>query len=343
MNLPNPIKQNKINIFQTLIIGSVGGLLANFTGIAGAWLVGSMLFIFLIGLFKTEFFLPKFFRNIALGFAGLTIGETITEDTIGLFIILPQTILYMIISLTLFILISFYFYKKFWNTESLTALACTWPGNLLLIFEILNKHKTEMKLVAMVQAVRIFTLFLILPTIISIYTKPSIEDNFIFSFDLIIAIILTIICIIISMKTKFLGGELIITAFLLGFLNSNGIIEFSIPKILNSFFQIILGTFIALELLKCDRKFFFHSLKPSLFSALFAGVFTITTAFLVSQMVNYPFPALALSFAPGGAEAMIILSVVFDVDPSFVGIHHTLRLLILTILFPIIAKQLSKK
>ena len=101
-----------------------------------------------------------------------------------------------------------------------------------------------MKLVAMVQALRIFTLFLILPTIISIYTKPAIENNFNFSFDLIIAIILTIICIVISIKTNFLGGELILTAFLLGFLNSNGIIEFSIPKILNSFFQIILGTFI---------------------------------------------------------------------------------------------------
>ena len=104
----------------------MGGFLVNFSGIAGSWLVGSMVFIILLGVFKSDLFLPKFFRNIALGFAGLTIGETLTKDTLDLFIILPQTILYMIISLTLFILISFYFYKKFWNTESLTALACTW-------------------------------------------------------------------------------------------------------------------------------------------------------------------------------------------------------------------------
>ena len=156
----------------------------------------------------------------------------------------------MIISLSLFIIISFYIYKKFWQTDSLTALASTWPGNLLLVFEILDKYKTDMKLVAIVQAVRIFTLFLLLPSIISIYTTPSFESNFIFSNDLILAIVLTIICIAISVKTRFLGGELIITAFLIGSLNSFGFIDFTIPKTLNNFFQMILGIFIAIELLK---------------------------------------------------------------------------------------------
>ena len=331
-----------LKIILTLTLGAFGGFLADFIGVAGAWLVGSMLMIIFVGFFKANLFLPKILRNIALGFAGLTIGETITKDSIELFFILPQTLLYMFVSLSIFILISYYFYKYFWRAKSLTALACTWPGNLLLIFEILDKYKADMKLVTTVQAVRIFTLFLVLPSIISIYTKPSIDDNFVLSIDLILAIILTLICIAISIKTKFLGGELIITALLIGILKSNGILDFTVPKILNNFFQIILGTFIALELLKCDRKYFFLSFKPSLFSALFAGIFTITIAFLLSKIIDYPFSALALSFAPGGAEAMIILSVAFNVDPSFVGIHHTVRLLILTLIFPLIAKKLSK-
>ena len=169
--------------------------------------------------------------------------------------------------------------------------------------------------------------------------------SFIVSISIIYAILL--IQLMIKLLDKFLGKGFD-SYFLLKllFYNTAWIIALAIPM------AVLVASILTYGKLSSDNEVvgfkssgikMYDIIKPSLFSALFAGVFTITTAFLVSKMINYPFSALALSFAPGGAEAMIILSVVFDVDPSFVGIHHTLRLLILTILFPIIAKQLSKK
>jgi membrane AbrB-like protein len=130
---------------------------------------------------------------------------------------------------------------------------------------------------------------------------------------------------------------------MIGILTSNGYIQFIIPGKINNFFQMIVGTYIAIELLRCDRKYFLTALRPSFLSALFAGLFTLITAFLLSKFIGCSFSALALSFAPGGAEAMIILAVIFNVDPSFVGIHHTIRLLVLTLIFPILVSYLLKK
>jgi len=49
-----------------------------------------------------------------------------------------------------------------------------------------------------------------------------------------------------------------------------------------------------------------------------------------------------LALAPGGAEAMILLSVAFGVDPAFVGIHHTVRLVALTLGFPLVLRWAAR-
>ena len=337
------MKNNITTMFLTMLIAFLGGGLADIFNLSGAYLIGSMVFIFFSGLLKIKLFLPKFFRNLALGFAGLTIGHSITNETLNLLYILPKTIFLMIFSTIIFIFLSSFIIKIICKTETLISLISIWPGNLLLILEILERREINKKFVSFIQSFRIFTLFLLIPSIVSLFSHQNVIKNINYSYDLLYAIIITSICILISRKIKFLGGEMIITAFIIGTLNSANLLEFTIPTLLNNFFQIILGSFIAIEILKCDRKFLFHALKPSIFISLFAVAYTLFIAYIASLIIDYSFPALALSFAPGGAEAMIIISYIFSVDPSFVGIHHTVRLLILTLFLPFIVDMFKNR
>ena len=78
------MKNNIPTMFLTMLIAFLGGGLADIFNLSGAYLIGSMVFIFFSGLLKIKLFLPKFFRNLALGFAGLTIGHSITNETLNL-------------------------------------------------------------------------------------------------------------------------------------------------------------------------------------------------------------------------------------------------------------------
>jgi len=109
-----------------------------------------------------------------------------------------------------------------------------------------------------------------------------------------------------------------------------------------SVFQVVVGAYIGIELAKCGARAFMSALVPSVASAIYTAVATIAMAFALASIVDYSAAALALALAPGGAEAMILLTVAFGVDPAFVGIHHTVRLVALTFGFPLILRWASK-
>ena len=181
---------NILKIFLTMLIAFLGGGLADIFNLSGAYLIGSMVFIFFSGFLKINLFLPKYFRNLALGFAGLTIGHSITNETLNLLYILPQTILLMIFSTIIFILLSSFIIKIIWKTETLIALISIWPGNLLLILEILERRKIDKKFVSFIQSFRIFTLFLLIPSIISLYSHQNVIENIDYSLDCDVTVII---------------------------------------------------------------------------------------------------------------------------------------------------------
>jgi len=49
-----------------------------------------------------------------------------------------------------------------------------------------------------------------------------------------------------------------------------------------------------------------------------------------------------MAYAPGGLEAMTILSFALHLDPAFVGVHHLARFLFVSLAIPIAVRVLLK-
>jgi uncharacterized membrane protein AbrB (regulator of aidB expression) len=59
-------------------------------------------------------------------------------------------------------------------------------------------------------------------------------------------------------------------------------------------------------------------------------------AFAVSELTGVPLNAAMIAFSPGGLETMAAMAVIMHADTTYVGAHHVLRLLFLSVLMPLV-------
>ena len=322
----------------TLGIGIAGGALIAGAGMSGGWLLGAIIAVAGTSLGGASLSLPGWFRSIAMGFAGITVGAAVNADTIKLMGLLPWSLICMSVFLGLVVSLTYFCHRRLFSANRATAIVSAWPGNFLLIMAGAEATRADINTVHVIQSVRVVALMGILPLAVGMTITPAGIEPTINWLDLGSAGVIAGACILLARHLNLIGGEMFLTAFAVGTLSAIGALHIATPGYANTFFQVVVGCFIGLGLAQCSARAFAKALVPSFASALFAATATLAAAFAMSWWFGYPLAALALALAPGGAEAMILLAAAFEVDPAFVGIHHTVRLVVLTLAFPLILR-----
>jgi hypothetical protein len=281
-------------------------------------------------------------RSITMGFAGLTVGAAMSKETLHTAAILPASLIMMTVFLTFVVWFSYQLHRRFWKATPATAISCVWPGNVVLAFASAEALKADMERVTFVQTTRLLALVVILPLIAG-GTVDDVDQYSDMSWTLAIAVALAAGCTFLAYRMKMVGGELFLTAAVTGVMVGFLEMPVHIPLPATILFQVIVGAYIGLALAGCRWTAMRRAFIPAVVSSACAAILTVLTAFPIGYWLDYPVAAVALSFAPGGAEAMILLAAAFHVDPGFVGLHHTVRLIALTLLFPLVLKFFAVK
>jgi len=332
-----PVLGSLLSQFLAIIFGGMGGAIAVWLGIPGGWLIGALVAAFLIGLTRLRLTISRELRSITMGFAGLTVGAAISKETLQNAAILPWSMALMCIFLVLVVGFSYHLHRRLWKASPGTAISCVWPGNVMLAFAGAEALKADMDRVTFVQTTRLLALVVVLPLIAG-GTNGGTDADAAYTWPLLAAIALAAICSLIAYRLKMVGGELFLSAGAVGILVAVFDTPVPIPLVATNLFQVVVGAYIGLALAGCRWTAMRQAVVPAVVSSGIAALLTALAAFPIAWWLDYPVAALALSFAPGGAEAMILLAAAFNVDPGFVGLHHTIRLIGLTLLFPLILR-----
>ena len=104
--------------------------------------------------------------------------------------------------------------------------------------------------------------------------------------------------------------------------------------IFSIFAFIILGIVIGARFVSIDLKL----LKTSFFSGfsltLVGALFSLFFAYLTSKITDIKLVDAIIAFAPGGLETMIAMGSIVNADPTYVAIHHVIRIIFLTFFVP---------
>ncbi len=344
MSSPSAVSGGNLGrLILTLVVAGAGGGAATALGVAGGWLTGALLSVLLAGKLGLSLGAPPALRGAALTFAGLTTGAMITESGLGSPFTLAVTLLGVVVTTALILAASYFAHRLIWRSSPATSFYCAWPGNTLLALVGAEMNAADLDRVVLVQSLRLLILVLALPMVVSGHAVPAAPEGPMMNADLAIGTLLALGCWWAARRLGTVGAEMFITVIVIGLLSYADLLHVKVPQVSIAFFQMVVGAFIALALCRCRMSAVRSALAPAVVGATIGAVMTLVAAWGLAALIGISPATAALAYAPGGAEAMILLAATFGIDPGFVGTHHTLRLIVLSLAFPLVAPLIRPK
>lgn len=323
----------------TLGIAALGAAVTYALSFPAPFLTGPAIAVTLAGLagVRTKA-LPQRLRDVVFVILGLTIGQGVTPDVFGAMRTWPVTLVALGVSLFAIIFFTRAALMRFWSMDAATAFLSSSPGHLSYVLGLSEGVKADLKIVSIVQSIRVLALTLLVPVAVTLTGR--IPDRALEApaetapGPLLALIIAAGLAGYVLQRLKLpaaylIGGMLVsIAAHVSGLVS--GVMSFwlaaaafvSLGALIGSRFSGVTGP----EL----RRAFSAGVMVTVLGVVLAGAFAV----LAHWITGMDLIAILVAFAPGGLETMAAMSVILGIDPTFVATHHVTRLLMLTAIVP---------
>ncbi|WP_018689995.1 AbrB family transcriptional regulator [Ahrensia kielensis] len=327
-----------------LAAGSIGGALAMYLHMPAPALVGSTIAVTICALMGAKPQVPNIWRNTAFAIIGLTLGAGITPTILSDISRFSFSLVLLTVTLVIATLVATLILKRFFATDSTTALLATSPGALSYALVLAVDKKADVRTVTVLQGIRLFAITVFLPPLVTVLggELPS-SAHAEASTSVIVSLVLLVGAFLLAklfekfnLPAAWLIAGLIVSGIAHGAGWVNGrpwepilFIGFVVAGgVIGSRF----GQFKASELRKL-------AVAGVVLSTLAISISAIASA-LAAPILGVPFGQVWVSYAPGGVEGMAAIALSLGYDPVFVATHHIFRLFMLIIILPlIIAKR----
>jgi uncharacterized protein len=330
----------------TLAVGALGALAFRALDFPAPWLTGSMLVVSVGALAGGPLFLPTGLRQGVFLLLGVSMGSGMTPDTAAGVLHWPASLVILAVTVTAMTAASALFLTRGAKWTRPTAFFASVPGALSYVMAMSLRSSADTRLVMMAQMLRVVALVLVLPVLITsaLPHTPRIAAAATSSYAGVFGeVMLGGVLGILLETARFPGGMLFGGMLGSSVLHLFGSISGPMPPAILIPCQIITGCLIGQRFVNTDLRFLAKALAPSSISFLIALSIATAGAVSVTWALDVPIGQVIVAFAPGGLEAMTILSFILGLDPAFVATHQLARFLGIALLLPLMAKIYLKE
>ncbi len=328
-------------IALTIIIGSAGGAIFYLLGFPAPWITGSVVAASTAVIGGVKLVMPSILRQITFLVLGVSIGSGIDAETLSGIADWPASIAILCVAVVITVVASTAYLssQRGWNRS--TALFSSVPGALSYVVIMAMRSDANTPLVVLAQMMRVVTLLLLIPLIITAYTPaPDLaqsvvndslpEELLIFGVGAVVGLIFE--------RFGFPAGMMFGGMLASGVLHVSGVVEGQVRSEILIPCQILLGCAMGVRFSGTDPRLLVKALVPAAGAFVITLTISIVGALLVWWVFGLPLNQLLIAFAPGALEIMVILAFVLGLDPAFVAAHHLVRFIGIAVALPFIVR-----
>ena len=336
--------------FLTLLFGTIGGALFDWLTMPLAWLVGAMVITTIAALAGAPLKGPGRFLNLMIGVLGIMLGSSFTPDVldnVGQWWGSIATLIAFVVILTASVAL---FLNKVAGFDPVTAYFSAAPGSFATMVVMGVEMGGDERNISLIHAIRIMLTVLIIPFWFRFYHGyipdgiiqgvGSIDNIAGGDFAILAACALGYpIAKAVKLPAAALLGPMILSAGV----HLSGLTSSIPPNEIINLSQLVIGTGLGCRFVGLHVKRVLKTMALSAGVTAFMLSLAAAFAFGLSQFTGLPFPALWLSFAPGGLAEMTLISLAMGIDTAFVSTHHLVRMMFLVIAVPVIFTMFLKR
>ena len=326
----------------TLAIACTGAVLAGAVNAPVYMLTGPAAAVSVAGLAGVRVEVDPRFRDVCFVVLGLAVGAGFNAEALGTMLRWPLAFGVMavltwgtMVACRALLQHSFGFARD-------TALFAGAPGHLSFVIAMAEGSGRDVVCISVTQSVRLLVLTLVVP-FVALAMGVNLDAGMVVQgqgWPLWVLGILTLLALgaawilkRLHVPAHLLIGAMVVTAVW----QLSGVREGVMPDLLVLPAYVALGALIGTRFSGVTAAELLHNLGAGLAITAVAVVFSGGAAVGVAWALGMPPSHVLLAFAPGGLETMIAMGVVMGVVPGFVAACHMTRLMVLSVLLPVMA------
>ena len=283
-------------------------------------------------------------RDICFFVIGIGIGASVTPEVVRTAITWPLSLIVLAAGLYLGMWLCRRVLERGFGMDPLTALLAATPGHLSYVLGLTMDMKADLAQVSIVQSIRVLLLTLLVPVILTLWSGPvaalPVQPEGMALWAMAGTAIGAVLCGLALKRFKvpaafLLGGMMVST---IG--HATELMPGNVPMELTIAAFVTMGALIGTRFRGVSMAQLRRGIWAGCVVTLLACAVAALGAIIAAHFLDLPPTMLLIAFAPGGVEVMAAMAVQIGVEPAFVAAHHVLRLLILTVLVPVLLRNL---
>ncbi len=324
----------------TLLIGAAGAALFWAVGFPAAVLTGPAAAVSAATLMGFRSHIPLRLRDAVFLVIGVSIGSTVTPDVIATALAWPVSLAVLTGTLLLVLAIVRAMLMHGFGYDRMTAMLAAAPGHLSYVLGLSTDLKADVARVALVQSIRVLLLTLLVPILISLWGAEGtgyLPDHGVMSAPFAAAVFAGALALGLLLRRMKVPAPLLLGAMAISAVGHGAdLTPGALPAWLTAGAFVVMGCLIGTRFRGLGRAGLLGALAAGVAATLVACAVAAGGAVLAARIVDLPPAALLLAFAPGGVEVMAALAVETGLEPALVAAHHVFRLIVLSILIPVL-------
>jgi membrane AbrB-like protein len=335
-------------LIEALLIATLGGIAFDRFGVPAGLISGAMVAVAVAAVAGRPVAVPPPVQRVAFVCIGITLGSVVTPETLHGLTAYPVSITILVLCTICMTAAATLYLHRVHRWSPLAALFGASPGALAQVIALSADTGVDLRAVAIVQSVRVVLLTIGLPSILAAFGLAADMSamrgmtHAASLSDLAILIVASLIPALVLQRVGFTGGALFGAMLGSGALHGTGFIQGGFPWWVTGGAAIVLGAITGSRFAGTTLRMLMNYLAAAIgsFSAamIVAGVFMVIAA----ASVDVPIADIVIAFAPGAQDTMMMLALVLNLDPVFVGIHHISRFMLVSLSIPFVARFLTR-
>ncbi|SFR57012.1 AbrB family transcriptional regulator [Litoreibacter janthinus] len=331
----------------SLAVGAAGAGLGYLVQLPLYMLTGPAVLVSVLSLFGLRIGIVPFVRDIAFLFIGIGIGSGVNAEAAAAMLRWPLAFVALAVMLVLAMILCRALMVKAFGFDQRSAVLASAPGHLSFVIALGETYGVNLTRVTVAQSVRVLLLTLTVPAIAALMgldmSQGLAPQGDILGLGHIAVLVVLSLVAGWGLERLRVPAPLLIGAMLVssvGHLSdlAPGVLE---PKVTMACL-VTMGTLIGSRFGGTTPAMLFRYAGGGVAITALTTVLAIGFAVPVSRFLDMPLPHVLVAFAPGGLETMIVMGAVLGANPGFVAACHVGRLLVLSILIPIMAARAGR-
>jgi hypothetical protein len=333
---------------ETLAIAAAGGVTLGLTGFPAGWLSGSILLVAAAAFAGRPLLMPVLLTRAIFVLIGISLGAVVTPETLHGMATYPLSIAVLIVAMILISISGTAYLAVVHRWDMLSAYLASSPGGLSQVLVVAADLGADLRAIAIVQSMRVVTIAVGLPaglTLFGFAAQAARRGNgpmtWALGGELTLLVAASSVIALIAFRFRFPGGLLFGAMFASAALHGSGYVHAVVPIWVANVAMVALGAVVGARFTNTPLRLLANYLGAAFGSLAVALAIAAVVAAGLIHMLALPVAEVMIAFAPGSVDAMMLLALALHVDPVYVGAHHVMRIIFVSLLMPFIARRLA--